>query len=118
VARVLIIDDDATTLRMLREMLRQAKFNVFTANSGADGIEAARQLNPDVVVLDLMMPEINGWDVCRAIRGFSNMPILVLSAVTDSQKVVHSLEAGADDYLVKPVPKGVLVAHINQLLDR
>lgn len=113
--RVLIIDDDPILLTMLREILKGSGMEILTAASGAEGVTTAREQNPDVVILDLMMPEVSGWEACEAIREFSNVPILILSAVTDSAKVMASLDAGADDFLVKPVPKGVLVSHINRL---
>ena len=113
--RVLIIDDDPTLLTMLKEMLSRSDMEVITAGSGAEGVNAAKEHNPDVVVLDLMMPEVSGWEACKSIRKDSDVPILILSAVTDSAKVMASLDAGANDFLVKPVPKGVLVSHINRL---
>jgi DNA-binding response OmpR family regulator len=70
------------------------------------------------VVLDLMMPDQNGWDVSKAIREFSNIPILILSAINDPSMVASVLDAGADDFLVKPVPSGTLVAHIKKLVRR
>jgi DNA-binding response OmpR family regulator len=98
-------------------MLRRLPdFEVFTVNSGAEAIKATRDLNPNVIVLDLMMPGITGWEVCRTIRTFSQVPILVLSAVVDSEMVMQSLEEGANDYLVKPVPRGVLISHIKNLV--
>ena len=113
--RVLIIDDDPILLTMISEMLSTSGIDVFTASNGVDGVAATQEHAPDVVILDLMMPEVSGWDVCKAIRKFSDVPILILSAVTDSNRVMESLDAGADDYLVKPVPKGVLISHINRL---
>ncbi|MBK8420712.1 response regulator [Candidatus Villigracilis saccharophilus] len=71
---------------------------------------------PDVVLLDLMMPDQDGWQVCKSIRVFSNIPILILSAVNDPSIVASVLDAGADDFLVKPVPSGVLVAHIRKMV--
>ncbi len=65
-----------------------------------------------------MMPEMDGWEVCKAIREFSNLPILILSALDNPGMVAAALDAGADDYLIKPVPSGVLIAHINNLLRR
>ncbi len=113
--KVLIIDDEPDTTMILQGMLKTTNFEVVTANSGAEGVEAVRQLNPDVVILDLMMPGMNGWDACRAIRAFSQVPILILSAVTNSDKVLRALDEGANDYLVKPAPKGVLISHIRNL---
>ena len=116
--KVLIIDDDVLITGLLTKMMEFAGFEAYAENSGLAGVEAVRRLNPDVVVLDLMMPGMSGWDVCKEIRTFSQVPVLVLSAVTDSQLVMQSLENGANGYLVKPVPEKVLVSHIRELLGR
>ena len=72
--------------------------------------------NPSVVLLDLMMPDLDGWQVSKAIRAFSNVPILILSAINDPAMVASILDSGADDFLVKPVPSSVLVAHIKKMV--
>jgi two-component system KDP operon response regulator KdpE len=77
-----------------------------------------RELQPDLVVLDLMMPEMDGWEVCRSVRQFSQVPIIILSALNDPSMIASVLDAGADDYLTKPTPSRVLVAHINRLAKR
>ena len=117
-AKILIIDDDESITGLLAQMVEFSGFDPYTENSGAAGVEAVRRVNPDVVVLDLMMPGVSGWDVCKEIRTFSKVPILVLSAVTDSQLVMQSLDNGANGYLVKPVPEKVLISHIKELLGR
>ena len=108
--RVLIIDDEPTTTDVLQEMLVGTQFEVVTANTGERGVQITQQQKPDIVVLDLVMPGMNGWEVCRAIRAFSQVPILILSAVTTSDGVLRILNEGADDYLVKPVPRNVLIS--------
>ncbi len=113
--KVLIIEDDVLIAQLLESSLLHHKFKVFVANSGLDGIEAVRQFNPNVILLDLMMPYVSGWEVCRTIRTFSQVPIMILSAVTDSDKVVRVLDEGANDYLVKPAPAGVLVSRLKKL---
>ena len=113
--KVLVVDDDIRTTELLELMLSPQGFEIFVANSGSDGIAAAHQLEPDVVVLDLMMPGVDGWEVCRTIRTFSQVPILVLSAVIDSERVVRALKQGASDYLVKPVPPGVIISRLRKL---
>jgi two-component system KDP operon response regulator KdpE len=77
-----------------------------------------REIEPNLVVLDLMMPEMDGWEVCRAVRQFSQVPIIILSALNDPSMIASVLDAGADDYLTKPTPSRVLVAHINRLTKR
>lgn len=116
--KILVIDDDVTLTDMVRVLLEANEYQVYTANSGTDGIEAARECQPDLIVLDLMMPDVDGWHVCRAIRSFSQVPILVLSAVIDTEGVMRVLEEGADEYLIKPVPVGVLVANVRQMAQR
>ena len=115
---VLVIDDDVAMTEMLKAVLEPKSFEVLTAHKVQEGIEATRQLNPDVVVLDLYMPGTDGWQVCRSIREFSNVPILVLSALNKPGAVAQALDEGADDYLIKPVPSGVLVAHLKNLIRR
>jgi DNA-binding response OmpR family regulator len=116
--KVLIIDDDIPFTDMLEEILSEGKFEVRVANSGLEGIEATRQQKPDVIVLDLMMPGLDGWQVCQAIRTFSQVPILIVSAVIDSSKILQALDAGADDYLLKPVSSGVLISRLRTLAQR
>lgn len=117
--KILLIDDDPTMTMVVEDMLTRAQSGVFEivkAHSGADGVEAVRDHNPDVVVLDLMMPGVSGWEALRQIRAFSEVPILVFSAVIDPDLVMEALDEGANDYLVKPVPGSVLVSRINRLL--
>ncbi len=116
--KILVIDDDPAMTELLKLILQTAASEVFTANSGKDGVDLARQFLPDVVILDLMMPEMDGWKVCKYIRDCSNMPILILSALDTPGMVARALDAGADDYLIKPVPSGVLMAHLNTLVRR
>ncbi|MBN1995880.1 MAG: response regulator [Anaerolineae bacterium] len=113
--KVLIIDDDAVLTSILKDTLTRETFEVFVANSGSEGIRAIEQLMPDVVVLDLMMPGLSGWEVCRRIRAFSQVPILVLSAVVDPAMVMQALDEGADDYILKPVTTNVLASRLRRL---
>ena len=115
---VLAIDDDPAMTELLTLLLKTHGFNVFTANTGEEGVAMTRKECPDVIILDLMMPSMDGWQVCSQIRKFSNVPILVFSALDNPGIVASALDAGADDYLVKPVPSGVLVAHLNKLTRR
>jgi len=116
--KILVIDDDPAMTELLALILAPTQAEILTANSGRDGLALAQQHLPDIVLLDLMMPEMDGWEVCKAIREFSNLPILILSALDNPGMVAAALDAGADDYLIKPVPSGVLIAHINNLLRR
>lgn len=116
--KILVIDDDPAMTELLKLLLHPAASDVITANSGVEGVAAAKKYQPEVIILDLMMPEMDGWQVCQAVRGFSRVPILILSALDNPGMVARALDAGADDYLIKPVPSGVLIAHINNLVRR
>ena len=116
--KILVIDDDPAMTELLKLLLEPASSDVLTANTGPDGIFLAQSKNPDVIILDLMMPDMNGWQVCKAVREFSRVPILILSALDSPGLVAAALDAGADDYLIKPVPSSVLVAHLHTLVRR
>jgi two-component system, OmpR family, KDP operon response regulator KdpE len=115
---VLIIDDDAALTEMLKTVLEPKTYQVIAAHKIHEGLEAVRTLEPDIVLLDLNMDGTDGWHVCRAIREFSQTPILVLSVLNKPDAVAKALDEGADDYLIKPVTSGVLVAHLNNLIRR
>ena len=114
--KVLVIDDDIAITELMSMLLQTHGFEVFTSNSGVEGVRFVKEKNPNVVLLDLMMPDLDGWQVCKALRTFSNVPILILSAINDPSMVASVLDAGADDFLVKPVPSSVLVAHIKKMV--
>jgi DNA-binding response OmpR family regulator len=116
--KILVIDDDSAVTDLLSLLLRSQGFDVTATNSSTDGLNFVREIQPDLVVLDLMMPEIDGWEVCKAVRAFSDVPIIVLSALNDPSMIASVLDSGADDYLTKPTPSRVLVAHINRLIHR
>lgn len=114
--KVLVIDDDLAITELMSMLLKTHGFEVSTCNSGTEGVKFVKEKNPNVVLLDLMMPDLDGWQVCKALRTFSNVPILILSAINDPGMVASVLDAGADDFLVKPVPSSVLVAHIKKMI--
>jgi DNA-binding response OmpR family regulator len=116
--KVLAIDDDPAMTELLILLLRTRGFEVYTANSGEDGIKKMRELCPDVLIIDLMMSGVDGWEVCSKVREFSTTPILILSALDAPGMVASALDAGADDYLIKPVPSSVLIAHLHNLARR
>ncbi len=116
--RILVIDDDVAVTDLLSLLLKSQGFEVAASNNSGDGLNMIRENPPDLVVLDLMMPEVDGWEVCRAVRAFSQVPIIILSALNDPSMIASVLDAGADDYLTKPTPSRVLVAHINRLVKR
>lgn len=116
--KVLVIDDDNETTDLLKIILESNSFEVSTTNSGQQGVEMARKLKPDVVVVDLFMPTMDGLRVCQEVRQFSNVPILVLSAIGKPGIAEQALNEGADDYLVKPMSSSVFIASLNKLARR
>ena len=115
---LLIVDDDSGVTDMLSTLLKLQGYEVTTANRGMDCMDSLRKKIPDLILLDLMMPDMDGWAVCREVRRFSNVPILIISAINDPDKIASILDAGADDYLTKPMATSVLLARINRLLQR
>src|SRR6266545_7418469 len=116
--KLLVIDDDTAVTDLLSLLLRSQGFEVFATNNSTEGLNMIREIEPYLVVLDLMMPEMDGWEVCRSVRQFSQVPIIILSALNDPSMIASVLDAGADDYLTKPTPSRVLIAHINRLVNR
>jgi two-component system alkaline phosphatase synthesis response regulator PhoP len=115
---VLLVDDEKMITDPVARALTQAGYQVLVAGNGRDGLALAREKEPDVVVLDVMMPEIDGWDVCRALRKDSTVPILMLTALGDEVDRILGLELGADDYLPKPFSTRELIARLKALLRR
>lgn len=116
--KVLTIDDDSSMTELLGVLLRSQGMQVISCNDGAQGIELARKECPDIILLDLMMPGTDGWEVCRLLRSTTSAPIAILSALDDPVVISSALDAGADDYMTKPVASGVLIAHIKNLTRR
>ena len=116
--KILVIDDDVAVTDLLSLLLKSQGFDVTSTNNSGEGLNLIRENQPDLVVLDLMMPDIDGWEVCKSVRAFSQVPIIILSALNDPSMIASVLDAGADDYLTKPTPSRVLVAHINRLVKR
>jgi DNA-binding response OmpR family regulator len=117
-ARVLIVDDDESIRELATLYLRKEGFDVSSAVDGTSAIEKIRQLDPALVVLDLMLPGISGYDVCRAVRAESSVPIIMLTARDEDVDKIVGLELGADDYLTKPFNPRELVARIRAVLRR
>jgi len=116
--RILVVDDEPTIREMLSYNLRRDGFIVETADDGREALALARSTPPDLVVLDIMLPGMDGFQVCRVLRQESNVPILVLSARGEEFDRVHGLELGADDYLTKPFAMRELLARVRSLLRR
>ncbi len=116
--RILIVEDEPSLLETLALNLRSGGYDVVTASDGATALEVARSAAPDLVILDLMLPELDGLTVCRSLRQASDVPILILTARTGELDKIIGLESGADDYLTKPFSLGELQARIRALLRR
>lgn len=115
---MLVIDDDKDLAFMLKSQLERKDYKVVTASDGREGLQKAYQVRPDLVLLDLMMPGMDGWEVCQRLRELSNVPIIMLTARSMKGDVVRGLEAGADDYLTKPFSAAELYARIQAVLRR
>ncbi|GAA3817464.1 response regulator transcription factor [Cellulomonas soli] len=116
--RVLVVEDDPAIAHLVAEYLTHDGFRVDVADDGEDGVELARQTRPDVVVLDLMLPGIDGLEVCRRVRTFSDAYVLMLTARGDETDRVIGLSVGADDYVVKPFSPRELSARVQAMLRR
>ena len=117
-ARVLVVDDEPQIVRGLRAILRNQGFHVDVASTKAEALDAAASRPPDVMVLDLVLPDGSGVEVCEEVRRWSTLPIIVLSAVGDEREKVRALNAGADDYMTKPFGSEELAARLRALLRR
>ena len=117
-ARVLVVDDEPQILRALQTTLKGAGYEVDTAASGEEALTAAAVRPPEAVILDLVLPDRSGVEVCRELRGWSTVPILILSAVGEEREKVAALDAGADDYVTKPFGVDELLARLRAALRR
>jgi two-component system KDP operon response regulator KdpE len=118
VTKLLIVDDEARFTRALAISLRARGYEVETAATGEEGLELAARVHPDVVVLDLGLPTLGGLDVLRALRGWTSVPVIVLSARHEEQTKVEALDLGADDYVTKPFGMDELLARLRATLRR
>jgi two-component system KDP operon response regulator KdpE len=115
---LLLIDDDVSLCETVRFMLIRNGFQVEVAHNGISGLKKAYALKPDAVLLDIMLSDMDGWQVCRRLREMSDVPIIMLTALGSDENVVEGLNLGADDYIVKPVAVEELIARIRALLRR
>ena len=117
-AKILVADDEANIIKLLRLYLREAGYEVVAAHDGREALERFRAESPDLVVLDLMMPHMNGFDVCTEIRKDSDVPVIMLTARSDDVDKIVGLEMGADDYITKPFNPREVVARVKANLRR
>ncbi|MBL8076395.1 MAG: response regulator transcription factor [Anaerolineales bacterium] len=116
--KILIVDDEPQIVEICKDYLKAAGYETITAGNGVQGVALARREKPDLIVLDLMMPEMDGLDVCRTIRHDSDVPIIMLTARVEETDKLIGLELGADDYITKPFSPRELVARIRVVLRR
>jgi two-component system KDP operon response regulator KdpE len=116
--KLLILDQDALGENFLNSILNPDGYDIYRVSSSTEGILTTRSWNPDVIIINIMQPSEDGWKLCRRIREYSQVPILVLAAVSDPLSVARWLDAGADDYLTKPFSSEMLVAHLQKLTRR
>ena len=117
--RILIVDDNETNRDILRTRLGPQGYELIEAGDGEEALAVARQHHPDLILLDVMMPKIDGIEVCRQLKSDAGMPfipIILVTAKADSKDVVAGLEAGADEYLTKPIDQAALVARVKSML--
>jgi DNA-binding response OmpR family regulator len=116
--KVLVVDDEHVVTEVLEQYLRREDFAVATADDGEEALRLAREWGPDLIVLDLMLPKVDGLEICRTLRKESQVPIVMLTARGETTDRIVGLEIGADDYVVKPFSPGELVARIKAVLRR
>ncbi len=116
--KILVVDDEPRILRLIRSNLEPIGYKIITAQDGESALNAAEMNEPDMIILDLMLPRMNGYDVCRRLREFSTVPIIILTAKGEEPDKVRGLELGADDYLTKPFGVQELIARIKAVLRR
>src|SRR3989338_6861969 len=115
---VLIVDDDVTILRSLQVNLEADGFDVYTATTGSEALERLQQKLPDLVLVDLLLPDMHGFELCRRIKRFLDLPIIMLTGVGTEDSVVEGLDLYAEDYVVKPFGYRELLARISRVLKR
>jgi len=117
-AKILVVDDEARIVAFVKAYLEREGYAVITAADGPNALKLAREQQPQLIVLDLMLPEISGWDVCRTLRRESSVPIIMLTARDEVADKIVGLELGADDYVTKPFDPKELVSRVNAVLRR
>jgi len=116
--KVLVIDDDKTLTGLIKQSLTKAGYRVIVANNGIDGLQMAYVEQPDIAILDVMMPRMDGWETCQRIRQMSKMPVIMLTAKDQVNDKIRGFELGADDYVTKPFSLAELTARVKAVLSR
>lgn len=116
--KILVIDDDPLLLQLIEASLKQENYEVYVVSSGEEGLQLLNVVRPHLVILDIMMPNLSGWETCERIRKVSTVPIIILTARGSQADIVRGLRGGADDYLVKPFHPSELLARVSAVLRR
>ena len=116
--KILVVDDEKRIVEILQAYLERDGYQVITAYDGRSALELARSNSPDLIILDLMLPEVSGWDVCRELRRESDVPIIMLTARDDTTDKIIGLELGADDYVTKPFDPKEIISRVRAVLRR
>ena len=116
--RILVVDDELAIIKLLRANLQADGYEVLAAMDGAEALQIVERESPDLIILDIMMPKMDGFEVCRRLREWSQIPIIMLSARSDEADKVTCLDLGADDYLSKPFGVTELLARVSAVLQR
>ncbi|MBR5111964.1 MAG: response regulator transcription factor [Clostridia bacterium] len=116
--KILVVDDDSNIAELLRLYLEKEGYEVYTANNGGDAVKVYKEKEPDLMLLDIMLPVLDGWQVCREVRKFSEKPIIMITAKGETFDKVLGFELGADDYIVKPFEPKEVMARVKAVLRR
>jgi DNA-binding response OmpR family regulator len=116
--KILVVDDNVHLIQGVQYYLEEEGYQVITASNGQEALRLFDSEHPDLLLLDVMMPELDGWQVCQRIRGTSDVPIIMLTARTEKEDIIKGLDLGADDYLIKPFDTGELLARVRAALRR
>ncbi|HXW00520.1 MAG TPA: response regulator [Anaerolineae bacterium] len=115
--KILVIDSNPFTLSIIKQVIESPNYKVLTALDGESGLQQFHQFQPILVILDIMLPNIDGWEICRRIRRVSNVPIMIHTALETQKHILRALSLGADDYLVKPVVPEVIQNRVEAVLN-
>jgi len=116
--RVLIIDDEVQSMLLLKSVMMRAGLDVIGATSGEEAIQKCNKIHPDIILLDLMMPIMDGWETYQQLRRITTAPVIIISAISNKDAIVRGLQVGAEDYMTKPFHPAELVARVQRVLQR
>ena len=115
---VLVVEDELDTVFLLKQILRLAGYNVLSATNGFEAIQKCQEIKPDLILLDLMMPQMDGWETFEHLREITDMPVIIISAIHNKDEVVRALRMGMDDYITKPFVNAEVIARVQAVLRR